>query len=105
MEDSPAIYNGRIVSKGSFRTFIYAPCGKKKLVESWDQFQKHMETGVWFSSFDKIKKESIDLQAANESENYPVIQNKTITNNQNGHETFAKSVKQSKKDTLTKARK
>jgi hypothetical protein len=48
MNNNPAIYEGRIVSKKNFRAFVYSPNGTKKLVESWDEFQKHMETGLWF---------------------------------------------------------
>lgn len=48
MKDTPAIYNGRIVSKKNFRAFIHAPNGSKKLVDSWDEYEKHMETGLWF---------------------------------------------------------
>ena len=50
MEGTPAIYLGRIVSKKYFRTFVYAPDGSKKLVESWDDYEKHMESGLWFST-------------------------------------------------------
>ena len=50
MDGIPAIYLGRIVKKEGFRAFIYGPNGSQKLVESWDAFERHMESGVWFSS-------------------------------------------------------
>lgn len=50
MQAAPAIYLGKIVSKENFRAFIYSPSGTKKLVESWDAFQAHMSTGLWFAS-------------------------------------------------------
>jgi hypothetical protein len=50
MKDAPAIYLGQIVSKNNFRVFIYAPDGSQKLVESWDSYEKHMESGVWFAT-------------------------------------------------------
>jgi len=56
MKDAPAIYLGRVVSKKNFRTYIYCADGISKLVESWDDFEKHMETGIWFAS----KKEALD---------------------------------------------
>jgi hypothetical protein len=52
MKDAPAIYLGQIVSKNNFRVFIYAPDGSQKLVESWDSYEKHMESGVWFATRD-----------------------------------------------------
>lgn len=48
MKDTPAIYQGKIVSKKNFRAFIYAPHGGQKLVNSWDEYEHHMETGLWF---------------------------------------------------------
>lgn len=50
MKDAPAIYLGRIVDKKHFRTFIYSPIGDSKIVESWDEYEKHMATGLWFST-------------------------------------------------------
>ena len=50
MEGVPAVYLGRIVPKEGFRTFIYSPDGSQKLVESWDEFESHMETGIWFAT-------------------------------------------------------
>lgn len=55
MKGVTAIYQGRIVSKKNFRTFIFASDGSQKLVESWDEYQAHMQTGVWFSSLEDIK--------------------------------------------------
>lgn len=52
MKGVPAIYLGQIVNKQHFRTFIYAVGGDKKLVESWDEYEKHMESGLWFSTLE-----------------------------------------------------
>lgn len=49
MDGVPAEYLGRFVSKENFRVFIYAASGEKKLVESWDDYQAHMSSGVWFA--------------------------------------------------------
>jgi hypothetical protein len=49
MIDSPALYLGKVVSKNNFRVFIYAANGNQKLVESWDEYQNHMQTGLWFA--------------------------------------------------------
>ncbi len=50
MEGIPAIYKGRLVSKDNFRVYIYAPDGRKKLIESWGAFESHMQLGIWFAS-------------------------------------------------------
>lgn len=49
MEGKPALYLGRIVSKEQFRAFIYSPDGSQRLVNSWEEFEKFMETGLWFA--------------------------------------------------------
>lgn len=49
MNGVPAVYLGRMVRKEHFRTFVYAIDGSQKLVESWEEYEKHMESGVWFS--------------------------------------------------------
>ena len=49
MKGVPAVYLGRIVEKEHFRVFIYGFNGDKKLIESWDDFEAHMENGLWFS--------------------------------------------------------
>lgn len=53
MEGIPAEYLGRIVSKENFRVFIYSSNGTTKLVNSWDEYERHMETGLWFASLVK----------------------------------------------------
>lgn len=50
MKGTTAIYKGRIVDKKIFRAFIYGVNGEKKLVESWNEFENHMQTGIWFAS-------------------------------------------------------
>lgn len=50
MSGVTAIYQGRIVDKKHFRTFVYAMDGSKKLVDSWDEYQKAMASGLWFST-------------------------------------------------------
>lgn len=50
MKGTPAIYLGRHVDKQNFRTNVYSPDGKKKLVESWEAFEAAMESGLWFAT-------------------------------------------------------
>lgn len=55
MKGVPAIYLGQIVDKKHFRTFVYSMDGAKKLVESWDEYERHMESGLWFSTQEDAK--------------------------------------------------
>ena len=50
MKGTPAIYLDRIVEKKHFRAFIYGADGEKKLVESWDEFEAAMQSGIWFAT-------------------------------------------------------
>jgi hypothetical protein len=50
MKDSPAVYLGKIVSKHHFRVYVYASNGSQKLVESWDEYEREMATGLWFAT-------------------------------------------------------
>lgn len=58
MEGTPAYYNGRNLSqydKDKFRAYIYANNGDRKLVNSWNEFEQHMQTGLWFANKEDIK--------------------------------------------------
>ena len=54
MDGRPAIYLGRIISKENFRTYIYGADRSRKLVGSWDDYCRHMETGLWFSKIEDV---------------------------------------------------
>jgi len=56
MKEAPAIYLGKIIDKKNFRTFIYGPNGEKKLVESWDEFESSMQSGIWFATVEDALK-------------------------------------------------
>lgn len=56
MKGNPAMYLGRVVDKAHFRVFIYDAEGKQKLIESWDDFESHMQSGIWFAERQKKKK-------------------------------------------------
>ena len=65
MDGVPATYLGRHVSKEHFRAFIYAPDGQKKLVESWKEFESHMQTGIWFATKeDAVAIKAIEVEQA-----------------------------------------
>ncbi len=51
-----AIYMGRVVPQANFRTFIYGPEGKTKLVNSWSEYQLEMSSGVWFATKEEADK-------------------------------------------------
>jgi len=50
MKGTPAIYLGKLVDKAKFRTNIYDTTGKKKLVESWAEYEAAMQSGLWFAT-------------------------------------------------------
>lgn len=50
MNEAPAIYLGRPISKSNFRAFVYAPDGSQSLVESWEDFEDSLESGCWFAT-------------------------------------------------------
>jgi hypothetical protein len=50
MDGENALYLGKIVDKKHFRVFVYASDGKTRLVNSWDEFESLMKTGLWFAS-------------------------------------------------------
>ena len=59
MKGTPAIYLGRIVEKKNFRAFIYAPNGDQRLVESWEEFEANMQSGLWFATSQDVKESLI----------------------------------------------
>lgn len=50
MDGETAVYLGRIVDKKHFRAYVYSSIGDTRLVESWDDFESLMKTGLWFAS-------------------------------------------------------
>ena len=50
MKGTPAIYLGRVVDKKNFRAFIHGVNGERRLVESWEEFEANMQSGLWFAS-------------------------------------------------------
>lgn len=54
MKGETVLYNDRVVPKEGFRAFIYGFDGKTKLVNSWQEFENEVSSGLWFSSKDKV---------------------------------------------------
>jgi hypothetical protein len=50
MEDGYVTYQNRAVPKAGFRVYIYAKSGDKKLVNSWEEFKRFIDTKDWFST-------------------------------------------------------
>jgi hypothetical protein len=55
MKGLPAQYMGKIVSKTNFRAYIYKPDGSQKLVNSWDEYEECIASGIWFSTVEAAK--------------------------------------------------
>lgn len=52
MEGETVVYQGRIVPKSGFRVFIYDIDGNEKLVNTWDEYQDNISTGIWYAHKD-----------------------------------------------------
>lgn len=55
MKGTPAVYLGRIVEKEHFRVFVHGANGERKLVNSWDEYEAAMESGLWFATKDNAE--------------------------------------------------
>ena len=67
MQIAPAIYLGRILSefdKQYFRVYIYSADGLEKLVNSWDEYERHIALGTWFATKAEADNSSIASNAA-----------------------------------------
>jgi hypothetical protein len=47
MQDSTVMYQNRAVPRDGFRVFIYNSDGDKKLVNSYEEYERHIKTGDW----------------------------------------------------------
>ena len=48
------LYLGRVIAKEGFRAFIYGFENREKLVNSWEEFEKDIASGLWFSEKSKV---------------------------------------------------
>lgn len=53
IHDDQVMYQGRWVGKKNFRVFIYNATASK-LVNSYDEFEREIASGLWFASQDDI---------------------------------------------------
>jgi hypothetical protein len=49
MKGESVLYNDRLVPKEGFRTYIYSKDNQQKLVNSWNEFECEIQTGLWFA--------------------------------------------------------
>lgn len=59
VHDDLITYLGRQVSKEGFRAFVYGLENRRRLVNSWEDFEAHLASGIWFASVDDIPVEDI----------------------------------------------
>lgn len=55
MENGYVTYQNREVPKAGFRVYVYAKNGDNKLVNSWDEFKKLIDSNDWFSTETEAK--------------------------------------------------
>jgi len=72
MKGTPAVYLGRIVQKKNFRAFVYGSNNEKKVVNSWDEFEAAMQSGIWFASIEDAKAMKVSVEP--EEEEAPPIE-------------------------------
>ena len=48
------MYLGRMIPKKGFRAFVYGFNDKTKLVNSWEEFEESIHSGIWFDSILKV---------------------------------------------------
>lgn len=53
------LYLSRMIPKEGFRAYIYNSNNDKKLVNSWDEFQSQLKTGLWFDTIQKPQEKVI----------------------------------------------
>lgn len=56
MDNDYVFYQKRWVPKENFRVFIYDVNENKRLVNSYDEYETQMASGVWFASVQDVKK-------------------------------------------------
>lgn len=78
MEGTPAIYLGRIVEKKNFRAYIYGANGERRLVESWEEFEANMQSGIWFATIEDANAHNPIVEEVEAVEEAPVSKIKPI---------------------------
>lgn len=66
MHGTPAIYLGRIVDKKNFRVFIHGANGERRLVNSWEEFEANMQSGIWFATVEDALKSKAVVEDADD---------------------------------------
>lgn len=55
MQGESVIFQGRMIPKAGFRTFVYNKSNSKVLLNSWDEYEQAMKTGDFFDEPQAIK--------------------------------------------------
>lgn len=73
MKGQTVFYLGRPIQKEHFRTFIYDANDNKKCVESWQEFEEEMASGIWFDTLEKAQEAKESIRLAKEEEEKIVV--------------------------------
>lgn len=49
LKNDQVLYQGRWIEKKYFRVFVYDHFGKEKLANNYDEYEKLLSSGQWFS--------------------------------------------------------
>ena len=52
-------YLGRTIPKAGFRAFVFSFDGEKRLVDSWDDYEAHINSDSWFPTEKDVPKKKI----------------------------------------------
>lgn len=53
------VYLGRTIPKLGFRAFVFGYDGKKRLVDSWDDFEAHVSSDEWWPTEKDVPKKRV----------------------------------------------
>lgn len=61
MSDEMVKYDDRYVPKQGFRAYIYGYDNQKLLVNSWEEYQKEISSGLWYPKISDVpQKEKLE---------------------------------------------
>jgi hypothetical protein len=67
MAEETVLYQGRVIPKSPFAVYIYGPDNTQKGVYSWEEYQKEISSGLWYSSKEDVPKKHLTIKKADKN--------------------------------------
>lgn len=67
MSEETVLYQGRVIPKSPFAAYIYGYDDQQKLVHSWEEYQKEISSGLWYSSKEDVPKKHLTIKKADKN--------------------------------------